>query len=164
MEFKLTNNKHGVDIMFTPSQEKAVSDIIDFIAKDFDEKYFIHALCGAGGVGKTFVTKYIINHSRYASSMFTLTAPTHKACRVLEQATDHRTKTIQSCFGFRLDIDLDKFDPNKPEFKPIGKIKINNETTKVLVVDESSMLNSNLVIYIKNFCLKNRIKLLFIGK
>ena len=163
MEFIPTTNNNFVKPNFTPSQQRAVNDIIQFIANDFDITKNVHALCGAGGVGKTFVTKYIINHSKYASSLFTLTAPTHKACRVLENATNHKVITIQSCFGFRLDADIENFDPNRPEFRPIGPPKISSTNTKVLVIDESSMLNYSLVNYIVKFCAKQGIKVLTIG-
>lgn len=148
---------------FTNSQQTAVNNIIDFIAKPFNEVDNIRGLSGAGGTGKTFVLKYIIRHSKWNPSMFTLTAPTHKACRVLEQSANHTAITIQSCFGFKLDVDIDNFDPNRPEFRPIGKTKINSDNTKVLVIDEASMLNYHLVNYIKKFCAKNSIKILFCG-
>lgn len=147
---------------FTPSQAKAVDNIISFIAEDFNKLRNVQALSGPGGTGKTFVTNYIIEHSKYSSSMFYLAAPTHKACRILSNATGGRkVTTIQAAFGFRLDTNIEDFDPNLPAFKPIGPPKVAN--VKVLVVDEASMLNKALVTYINKYCNDRQIKVLYIG-
>ena len=47
-------------IVFTKDQEKAINGIIDFIAVPFDPSNHIIGLTGAGGTGKTFITKYIV--------------------------------------------------------------------------------------------------------
>jgi ATP-dependent exoDNAse (exonuclease V) alpha subunit len=148
---------------FTPSQEKAVDNIISFIAEDFNKLKNVQALSGAAGCGKTFVTNYIIEHSKYGSSMFYLAAPTHKACRILSNATGGRkVTTIQAAFGFRIDTNIEDFDPNLPAFKPIGPPKVAN--VKVLIVDEASMLNKALVTYINKYCADRKIKVLYIGE
>ena len=155
-------NQKVVKPNFTKSQQVAVDNIIDFIAQPFDKLKNVQALCGAGGTGKTFVTNYIIEHSKYSSSMFFLAAPTHKACRVLSNATcGRKVTTIQAAFGFRLDTNIEDFDPNLPAFRPIGKPKVVN--VKVLIIDEASMLNKSLVTYICKYCADNKIKLLFLG-
>lgn len=147
---------------FTKSQEAAVNNIIDFIAEPFNKLKNVQALSGPGGTGKTFVTNYIIEHSKYSSSMFYLAAPTHKACRVLSNAVGGRkVTTIQAAFGFRLDTNIEDFDPNLPAFRPVGKVKVIG--VKVLVIDEASMLNKALVSYIVKHCAEQKIKLLFIG-
>ena len=155
---KIDDSKYA----FTDDQQNAIGNIIDFIAAPFNPAKYIVGLTGAGGTGKTFITKYIITHCRYSSSVIKCTSPTHKACRVFSQAIGGKTvDTIQSTFGFRLDLKLEDFDPANPQFNPYAKPKLDN--IKLLIVDESSMLPAKLVTYICNECKKREIKILFIG-
>lgn len=148
---------------FTESQLETVDFIIDFLAKDFDDKRFIVGINGAGGTGKTYITKFIINHCKYSPSVITCCSPTHKACRVFSNAINRTCKvnTIQSTFGFRLDMKLEDFDPNNPKFSPIGKHKLENQ--KLIIIDESSMLPVKLINYIIKVCAELSIKIIFIG-
>ena len=67
----------------TEDQEKAASELIGFIGSPWSDTDFIHALVGAGGVGKTYTLKYVIQNCKYSYSCIAAAAPTHKACRVL---------------------------------------------------------------------------------
>lgn len=168
-EFPLVvSNNTNNGIVFTNDQEVAVNGLIDFIAAPWSDKNYINALCGAGGVGKTFVTKYVIETCKFSNSVIFCAAPTHKACRVLSKAIGgKKVNTIQSLFGFRLDVDIDNFDPNNPAFNPIGKnkmIKDGYALARLLIIDEASMLNNKLVNYIAKFCRDKEIKVIFIGK
>lgn len=162
MEF-VPSKRNQETVTLNKGQQKAVDALIDFIASPFSKGSNVQALCGAGGVGKTFVMKYVIEHCRYTRSMIICAAPTHKACRVLANATKMKVDTIQKLFGFRLDVDIEDFDPNNPAFKPVGSVKFNGDTTRVLIIDESSMLNRALVNYILAYCRKQEIKVIFIG-
>lgn len=151
------------NIEFTPSQKIAVSNIIDFIAKPFSPANYIVGLTGSAGVGKTFVTNYIISHCRYSNSVIKCTSPTHKACRVFSQAIHGKpVDTIQSTFGLRLDLRLEDFDPINPQFNPMSKPKLDN--IKLLLIDEASMIPAKLVTFICNQCKELQIKIIFIGK
>lgn len=161
---KLTpvNNKDNIVYNFTNDQQKAIDGIINFIAKDFDSAKYIVGLTGAGGTGKTFITKYIINHCKYSPSVIKCTSSTHKACRVFSQAIGGKAvDTIQSTFGLRLDLKLEDFNPANPQFNPMAKPKLNN--VKILLVDEASMLPAKLVTFICNKCKELQIKIIFIG-
>lgn len=147
---------------FTNDQQKAIDTIIQFIADPFDAAKYIIGLSGAGGTGKTFITNYIITHCKYASSVITCASPTHKACRVLSQAINGKNvSTIQSIFGLRLDLKLEDFDPNRPQFNPMSTPKLEN--VKLLMIDEASMLPAKLVGYICKKCKELQIKIIFIG-
>lgn len=155
---KTDSNKYT----FTDDQQNAIGNIIDFIAAPFNPAKYIVGLTGAGGTGKTFITKYIIAHCKYSNSVIKCTSPTHKACRVFSQALGGRNvDTIQSTFGLRLDLRLEDFDPNTPQFNPMAKPKLEN--IKLLLIDEASMLPTKLVTYICKICKELSIKILFIG-
>lgn len=146
---------------FTEGQKIAVSAAIDFIAKPFDNKFVI-GINGAGGVGKTYITDYIIRHCKYSASLIQCCSPTHKACRVFSQAMGGLTvNTIQSTFGFRLNLKLEDFDPARPQFNPMASPKL--EDTKVLIIDEVSMLPAKLVNYILKVCRESQIKVIGLG-
>lgn len=147
---------------FTDDQQVAISNIIDFIAAPFNPAKYIVGLTGAGGTGKTFITKYIISHCKYSNSVIKCTSPTHKACRVFSQALDGKNvDTIQSTFGLRLDLRLEDFDPANPQFNPMAKPKLEN--VRLLLIDEASMLPAKLVTFICNKCKELEIKIIFIG-
>ena len=168
--FEMTANKTNAPVKqkinrsvnFTNDQAIAVQGLTDFINSDFNESKFIYGLVGPGGVGKTFVIKYIIRNCKYATSVIRFTAPTHKACRVFSQALDGiETFTIQSTFGFRINMNLADFDYKNPQFDPMASPKLDN--VELLVIDESSMLPSGLVQYINDICRKRYIKLIYVG-
>lgn len=147
---------------FTDDQQNAIGNIIDFIAAPFNPAKYIVGLTGAGGTGKTFITKYIITHCKYSNSVIKCTSPTHKACRVFSQALGGKVvDTIQSTFGLRLDLRLEDFDPANPQFNPMASPKLEN--VRLLLVDESSMLPAKLVTFICNKCKELEIKIIFIG-
>ena len=85
--------------------------------------------------------------------MIGLAAPTHKACRVLYESiglSNIKPNTLQSDLGLRLNFDVDKFDINNPPFDPKGKIKISNY--KIYIIDEASMINRGLSMFLEKIC------------
>ena len=155
---KHDSNKYS----FTKDQEQAINGIIDFIAAPFNPSRYIVGLTGAGGTGKTFITKYIITHCKYSNSVIKCASPTHKACRVFSQAIGGKVvDTIQSTFGLRIDLRLEDFDPMHPQFNPMAKPKLEN--IRLLLIDEASMLPAKLVTFVCNECKKLEIKIIFIG-
>lgn len=150
-------------IRFTGDQEKAIAGLIAFCNKEFDNNNFIAGLIGAGGTGKTFITNYIIEHCQYANSVIKCTSSTHKACRVFSQAIGYKkVDTIQSTFGLRLDLALEDFNPDRPQFNPKAKPKLDG--IKLLIIDEASMIPAKLITYINKTCKEREIKIIYIGK
>ena len=149
---------------FTNDQLKAYDELMKFIDSPFDSKDYKRALIGAAGTGKTFLVRALLLNSTLSYSLIGLSAPTHKACRVLGESihiSGIKVNTIQSDLGLRLNFDIDKFDPNNPPFDPKGKIKIGNY--KLYIVDEASMINSRLCIFLEKTCVSNKCKIIFIG-
>ena len=149
---------------FTNDQLKAYDELMKFIDSPFDNKDYKRALIGAAGTGKTFLVRALLLNSILSYSLIGLSAPTHKACRVLGESihiSGIKVNTIQSDLGLRLNFDIDKFDPNNPPFDPKGKIKIGNY--KLYIVDEASMINSRLCIFLEKTCVSNKCKIIFIG-
>ena len=149
---------------FTDDQKKGYKELIDFIDSPFDAKDYKRALTGAAGTGKTYLVRALILNSSMSYSLIGLAAPTHKACRVLGESihiSGIKVNTIQSDLGLRLNFDIEKFDPANPPFDPKGKIKIGNY--KLYIVDEASMINRGLCMFLEKTCISNKCKLIYIG-
>lgn len=125
------------------------------------------SLTGAAGTGKTYLTTKLVKKLQEKYHI-TITAPTHKALQVLRQnlladdIVNVDTKTLQSFLNLRLVTDFDK---GIQRFEPMKKSNENDETkTDLLIVDESSMISSDLYDYVIKAIETDRIKaVLFVG-
>ena len=150
---------------FTNDQKIAYDKLIEFIDSPFDPKDYKRALTGAAGTGKTYLVKALIKNCGYSYSTIGLAAPTHKACRVLNESigiSNIKINTLQSDLGLRLNFDVEKFDITNPPFDPKGRIKIGEY--KIYIVDESSMINRGLCNFLEKTCKSKQCKLIYIGK
>ena len=159
------NGKDAVNIAgFTNDQMKAYRALIEFINNPYNVNDYKRALIGAAGTGKTYLVKAIIKNCGLSYSTIGLAAPTHKACRVLNesiQIPNVKVNTLQSDLGLRLNFDVEKFDIDNPPFDPKGRIKIGNY--QLYIVDESSMINRNLLMFLEKTCKTNKCKIIYIG-
>lgn len=159
------NGKDAVSIAnFTNDQMNAYESLIDFINAPYNPNDYKRALIGAAGTGKTYLVKALIRNSNMAYSTIGLAAPTHKACRVLAESIgigNVKVNTLQSDLGLRLNFDVEKFDISNPPFDPKGRIKIGDY--KLYIVDESSMINRGLCMFLEKTCKTNQCKIIYIG-
>lgn len=157
--------KSLIDISkFTKDQQKAYSELINFINSDYNPNDYKRALVGAAGTGKTYLLKSIVENCKLSYSTIGLAAPTHKACRVLSEnikIPNIKINTLQSDLGLRLNFNIDDFDINNPPFDPRGKIKLNNY--KIYIIDESSMIPAGLVKFLETIAKQNNTKLIYVG-
>lgn len=161
----VANGKDAASILgFTQDQLNAYNELLDFINKDYNESDYKRALVGPAGTGKTYLIKALIKNCNYTYSSIGLSAPTHKACRVLNESIklpNVKVNSLQSDLGLRLNFDVDKFDINNPPFDPKGRIKICD--FKIYIVDESSMINRGLQTFLEKICKTNKCKIIYIG-
>ena len=149
----------------TKDQQKAYQGLIEFINKPFNRNDFKRALVGAGGVGKTFLLKTVLKNCNISFSQIGVSAPSHKACRVLRDSLAGlpvNVNTIQSDYGMRPDYNIDKFNERDIQFSRQGRIKV--EDYNLYVVDEASMINKALFNYMCKVLTNNCCKLLLLGK
>jgi exodeoxyribonuclease V alpha subunit len=92
----------------------------------------LSVLTGGPGVGKTVCTRAIVAEAHRAHAKIALCAPTGRAARRLEEATDHEAQTIH-----RL---LEWTPGRKPGFGPGHPLPAD-----LVIVDEASMLNLQLM-------------------
>ena len=94
-----------------------------------------------------------------------MSAPSHKACRVLREnliGVTNNVNTVQSDFGLRLNFDIEKFDINNPPFDPKGNVKVENYN--LYIIDEASMINKGLLRFIERILKENHCKVIYCGK
>ena len=155
-----------------------VADIgtkVSSILKSTNIEDYLLSLTGAAGTGKTYLTtqlaKYFIAKQKELESSnnqdysFVITAPTHKAVSVLatnlrKSNVEASCKTIHSFLGIKPFID---YTTGEEKFK-VDKTKKTKDVTSILMLDESSMVGSELYEYILEAIEDGRIGVvLFIG-
>lgn len=160
------NGKDPVSTLdFTKDQRNAYDELIKFINEPYNDNDCKRALIGPAGTGKTYLVKALIKNSNLSYSQIGLAAPTHKACRVLSESigiSNVKINTLQSDLGLRLNFDVEKFDIANPPFDPKGRIKIGD--FKLYIVDEASMINRGLCVFLEKTCKSRKCKLIYIGK
>lgn len=164
-DFSNANGKDAVSILgFTKGQLEAYKGLLDFIHADYNPNDFKRALVGPAGTGKTYLLKAVIKNCNTSYSLIGLAAPTHKACRVLNENVripNVKINTLQSDLGLKLNFDVEKFDIKNPPFDPKGRIKIGD--FKIYIVDESSMINRGLLSFLEKICKQNKCKIIYVG-
>ena len=166
MNSSLTNHQQEV-------YQAVVHDIFNNFSSplkgDIDSHFL--SLTGAAGVGKSYLTGEIVQTvatgllGGYGYSGICITAPTHKALKVIKTMleslyikVDYRT--IQSFLGVK---PINNYDTGEEKYV-IDRTKKNLPAVSLLIVDESSMVSDELFIFIKEAFLRGRFNtLLFIG-
>ena len=160
------NGRNIVDITkLTHDQLNAYTELIQWINTPYYKNDSKRALVGPAGTGKTYLVKALIKNCGLSYSTIGLAAPTHKACRVLNesiQIPNVKVNTLQSDLGLRLNFDVEKFDIDNPPFNPKGRIKIGNY--QLYIVDESSMINRSLLMFLEKTCKTYKCKIIYIGR
>ncbi len=146
---------NGKIITFNSQQVEGLEKISKWL-KEPTGNFF--CLAGYAGTGKSSIIKKLFETYKYS---ICVSAPTHTAKKIIIRTTGQHGETLHHLLGLRVDVNLDFFLPNFPEFAPIAEIKINNY--RLVVVDECSMINSGLLALIKSSVLDRRTKILFVG-
>lgn len=163
--YSLANGKDAVSTAsFTKDQQDAYDELLKFINAPYNDTDYKRALIGPAGTGKTYLVKALIKNCNLSYSLIGLAAPTHKAARVLHESIrlpNVKVNTLQSDLGLRLNFNVETFDFNNPPFDPKGRIKIGD--FKVYIIDEASMINRGLMLFLEKTCKSNKCKILYIG-
>jgi exodeoxyribonuclease-5 len=155
MEFKDKVSIYG-GYGFTNDQERG----LDLLNKWYnDPKDLLFTLSGRAGTGKTYMLKYFID--KIVKNPICVSAPTHKAVRQVERSTGRQGKTLQSILGLRPNVNLDTFDLHNVQFDQLGTPTISNY--RIIVIDECSMINSDLLNLLIKKASDLGVKLLFVG-
>ncbi|MBD5584385.1 MAG: AAA family ATPase [Clostridia bacterium] len=140
---------------FKEQQEDAINEIW----KWWQSRDISFTLSGYAGTGKTFIMRHLVKY--LITNGVCVTAPTHKALRVLENSSGKKGMTIQSLCGLRPDVDVEDYDIENPSFKVIGDQKM--KEYKLIIVDECSMVNPGLFQLLIKTANQFKVKILFLG-
>lgn len=166
-------------------QQQAFDILTNYVYNDNNDEYDFMVLEGFAGTGKTVTINRIIEDvaetdsgqglpdlfsdakstSSYAVGM---TATTNKAVRVLKSFSEFKDKvefgTLHSFCGLKQDINV---KTGKISYVADGKSRPDKplpiELIDVLIVDESSMLNSDLFGILYKFWERYKFKVIFVG-
>ncbi|MFW6243398.1 MAG: AAA family ATPase, partial [bacterium] len=148
---------NGDIITFNDEQYEAINKIRYWLENSDGIKNFF-TLAGMPGSGKTTVIKKILDEY---NGLCVVSAPTHKAKKIIINTTQQEGLTLHGLLGLRPDINLDDFNPNDPKFNPIALPKICDYG--LVVIDEASMINEELYNLIKKQTKGMYTKVLFMG-
>lgn len=116
---------------------------------------------GYAGTGKSTVIGEFVKH-RWRN--LCVTAPTHKAKKVISRMTGKPSMTIQSLLGLKPNMPdnmLAAFDGSNLEFVQTSEPLMSQY--KIVILDEASMINSDLYELMIKEGKKNKVKILFVG-
>lgn len=165
MQIKLPNGKW---ITLNEQQREAMALIKAWLSGDLEPEHeganpLLFCLEGFAGTGKTTIIKEAIdwygNTIGRWDSKVAVTAPTHQAKKEISNATGLEGKTIQSLIGLAPNVEVTDFDINNPEFAVMNKPAIHNY--RIIIIDESSMLNTDLFKLLSEQATTFNTKLLF---
>lgn len=149
--------------VLTDEQRAAFADVLAFI-NDPTRKF--HRISGGAGTGKSFfiskITDDILKHKNPDVELWdvAVTATTNKAAAVLADAMPHRRTNIQTIYSFmNLRVHSD-FNDGSQKIVPTRNWIVHSNT--LIIVDEASMVNSDLMKFIEKGT-SNTCKVLFVG-
>lgn len=149
------------------SQKEAEVHLLKFIF-NIDRSNNLFLLTGSAGTGKSTLISHILNDIKFNKKKIVFSATTNKAVSILEKMGTEKFKerevvylTIQKLLNIRRKIDKDGNELFQPD-QNIKKAK-SIFNYDIIVIDESSMINQEMMNEI--FKLRNRIKgkIIFLG-
>jgi len=146
---KITQREPVIDVgSLNPDQRAAFDKLCDFLTSPDDSIYVIK---GWAGTGKTYCVSLFVKYALeivYANKNWyriAVTGPTNKSVRVIKKTSGIRStrvtfQTIHKLLGLKEKITMD----GKQEFVNDGDFKPGIASTRLLIIDEVSMLNDDL--------------------
>jgi len=143
---------------YTDEQKAVIDQGIQFVQKSDPRHSF--TIEGPGGTGKTTIVQDILKLCNVAGKKC-VTAPTHKAVRVISDFTGMKGITIHKLLGLRPNTNLENFNPNNPMFGSSGNSIMGDYT--IVIIDEASMINKYLYDRLLRVAKNAEVKIIFIG-
>lgn len=155
---------HTLDFELSYEQMQAVTKIIKFITDNRGEEKEM-LLIGGAGTGKSACLSQVIAYLENHSWDYLACAPTHKARLSLEKLTKTETLTLHQLLQLRPNIEIPLLNLRELEFEcglTNGKSKMH--IPRLIIIDECSMITSDLYQFIKEELIEERgVKLLYVG-
>lgn len=150
--------------MLTEHQKQKAGEILNLT---INNKFSPVVLQGHAGTGKTFLADYLIHEimKHYPGKKVYCCAPTHKAVSVIQNKVKYKgdIEFITAHKALKMKKSRDRETgklqfapyehPKYPIFKGVG----------LLVIDEASMINNEMLGYIEQYARKQRVIVLYLG-
>lgn len=144
-------------------QKNAFKHILDFALSRDQHRFF--SLKGYAGTGKSFTLRRVTLYLDLICKPWVLTAPTNKAVKVIQSfvpgISKDKCKTIYSLLKLQMGTDEDQqvlVDLSGSKYDDLGLL-----SGTLLVIDESSMLNMQVVGKVKQAAADLGLRVLFLG-
>ncbi len=148
--------KEQKEIILNENQSEVLEQLLVWCNSD----ELFATLKGSAGTGKSTITDKFIKSCKFKFGVV-VSAPTHKAKKVIETMTGLKSFTIQKLLGLRPNIELESFNINFPQFDSLAEREM--QYYKMVIIDESSMLNKDLFDLICKEAREFKVKILFIS-
>jgi hypothetical protein len=155
-------------IILSEEQTNALNNIFYWW---FNNNSISRVLKGYAGTGKTTLVSHLIKHgvkvpkngSNHTLKIekYVMAAPTHKAAFVLSEKTGEKVSTLHSLLGLSPAVHLEIFDDADPLYAPSKGSSIPDNC--LVIVDECSMINKNLKMFLEKICISLQSRILYIG-
>lgn len=142
-----------------PDLTNSQYNALELLTKWYKSNELECLLEGPAGTGKTYLVNIFLNEVVKKTNC--ITAPTHKALRVLETRVGKKGVTLQSLHGLKPNMDLANFNIQHPQFDPLATPKIQNYS--LVIIDEASMINADLFQLNHDKTKEHRTKILYLG-
>lgn len=139
-------------------QQVAIDSILAWLKRaDSSEPFYV--LRGSAGTGKTYCVRELVNHIK---GRIIYTAPTNKATKVLRESVttdDYKPecRTIYSLLGLRMEANGEVKELKVPD-DPIDL-----SAYRLIIIDEGSMMNSQLTMHVEDTASNYALKVLILG-
>ena len=120
---------------------KGQAELVSEVSKFLKSNLITFTISGYAGTGKSYITNHIIKNL-LKDKKVAVTAPTHRAVRVIENFTGKRGHTLHSLHGLRPNYSLDEFNIDNIKYESIGNVKF--QEYDVIFIDEASMISKDL--------------------
>lgn len=139
----------------TISQQRGLDYMMHFMN---DPSKVGMVLKGAAGTGKTYMLDTFLKSINVSK---VVAAPTHKAVRVIENATHVKGETLHSIHGLRPNFNIANFKVGSMQFDPMGEAKMSNY--KLIAIDEASQIPQPIHNLTMDRARKLGVKIIYIG-
>jgi|WetSurMetagenome_2_1015567.scaffolds.fasta_scaffold67863_4 hypothetical protein len=143
---------------YTDEQLNIIEALVDFT---YSNRKII-LLKGAAGTGKSTVLKAVLENRRRHGAVV-VTAPTHKAKRVIEHITGVKAKTVHQLLKLRPNFNLDTFDINNIPFDTSSSGEEYIKNYSLVIIDEAYTINTGLKKLLEERASIFNVQIIYIG-
>ena len=152
---------HMTKVRFSPDQQEALNNVGSFL-EDSDQREYV--LTGSPGMGKSFLTQYILSMAKTKGFKLYASATTNKATAVIQDFTNIESFTIHKLLNLRVIKDYVKNSTRLIRGKGASVFEKHVWGKIFVVIDEASMIDRALKEYIDDALKKYpNIKILYVG-